>query len=160
MVLGRLGDIVEDLPRGQTLGERYASPAAEGVPALLLEVFNLRASLRESAAVPAECVIAVDNECVAVRVARRHWQRSRTPFIRRAARRKFIAACITLFATVVDSELELMERRIIWDSLVRLLRGKAFIGRFNFEESDEPIEEPLELSIGAFSETLYSHWHE
>jgi hypothetical protein len=144
-LLGRLVPLVRDIPPGRTLSDFYRSPRAEppadnamfyrSAPSPLLEVFAIRAVLRESSTVPAECAHAI--QIASERVAEEREKYRRTYCApretRAAARHKLFTSYAALQGSVMEGEFVLLERKANWDRVVCLLRGNTFFGDFDFD---------------------------
>lgn len=154
-LLGRLGPIVRDLPPGQTLFDRYSShgeepsssttalfarsaPVPPPAPRPLFELFALRTLLLRTFDIPSECDSSLRMEEARLTTARENYRRSCSASLteRNDARRRFYAAHLAMYSTIIDGDMKMAERNSYWDSVVHLLRGDWYFVEFDFEVND------------------------
>ena len=98
------------------------------------------AVLQETAAISVDCAYTVytNFEVIVEAYENQQYFFASSSIGQMAACQQFILSYLTLYLTVINTELHLMKHQATWDGLVCLLCGDLFFTMFDFEEIDEP----------------------
>ena len=170
--LGYLAPIVRDLPPGKTLTSFYSMPidgpcadippfgrVFRHVPSPLSEIFEIRETLRASEpwTVPTEYALLIRRASKDVKWASFKYRLTRrnSPEARDSASRELEDAYGKYQKLVLESELRLLERQVLWDRVVFFLQGRIHIAEFQFDsDAFPPLNEEFQSAAiprGVFS---------